>query len=76
MLSKAHLTSHSRMSGSRSVITHRDYLGREDLFCAVLLCILATSNLVRMFYIEINGCSVNNHTHFKKTPTSVLMERE
>ena len=32
MLSKAHLTSHSRMSGSRSVITHRDYLGHEDLF--------------------------------------------
>ena len=42
MLSKAHLTSHSRMSGSRSVITpsdvrwsnnhHRDYLGCEDLF--------------------------------------------
>ena len=26
MLPKAHLTSHSRMSGSRWVITHRDYL--------------------------------------------------
>ena len=23
---------------------HRDYLGREDLFCTVLLCILATSS--------------------------------
>ena len=32
------------MSGSRSVIHHRDYLGREYLFCTVLLCILATSS--------------------------------
>ena len=44
MLSKAHLTSHSRMSGSRGVIHHRDYLGHDDLFCTVLLCILATSS--------------------------------
>ena len=42
MLSKAHLTSHSRMSGSNN--HHCDYLGREDLFCRVLLCILATSS--------------------------------
>ena len=33
MLSKAHLTSHSRMSGSRWMITqHCEYLGREDFF--------------------------------------------
>ena len=32
MLPKAHLTSHSRMSGSRWS-HHRDYLGCEDLFC-------------------------------------------
>ena len=32
MLPEAHVTSHSRMYGSRSVITHRDYLGHEDLF--------------------------------------------
>ena len=44
MLSEAHLTSHSRMSGSRSVITHFDSLGHEDLFCTVLLCILAISS--------------------------------
>ena len=37
MLSNSHLTSHSRMSGS-------DYLGHEDLFCIVLLCILVTSS--------------------------------
>ena len=39
MLSKADFTSYSRMSGSRS--HHPDYLGREDLLCTVLLCILA-----------------------------------
>ena len=33
---KAHLTSHSRMSGS----SHHDYLGHEHLFCTVLLHIL------------------------------------
>ena len=45
MFSKAHLTSHSRMSGSRWVITHYcDHLGCRDLFCIVLLCILATTS--------------------------------
>ena len=44
MLPKSHLTSHSRMSGSRWVITshHHDYLGHEGLFC-MALCPLATS---------------------------------
>ena len=43
MLPKAHLTSHSvKMSGSRWVINHRGYLGHKDLFCIVLLCILAS----------------------------------
>ena len=50
MLSKAHLTSHSRMSGSRSVITPswlsrswRSFLYSPSVysFCTVLLCILA-----------------------------------
>jgi len=45
MLPKTHWTSHSRMSGSRWVITPRyDYLGCEDLFCTVLLCILTTTS--------------------------------
>ena len=44
MLPKAHLTSHSRMSGSSWCLHHRNYLSREDLFCIVLLCILATSS--------------------------------
>ena len=44
MLPKAHLTSHSRMSGSRWMIKPSGYLGHEDLFCIVLLCILATSS--------------------------------
>ena len=41
MFSKVHLTSHSRVSGSRHIewSHHSDYLGREDLFCTVLLCI-------------------------------------
>ena len=42
MLAKARLILHSRMSGSRSVITTSDYLGRENLFRTVL-CILVTS---------------------------------
>ena len=44
MLPKAHLTLHSRMSGSRWVIRLSWLLGHEDLFCTVLLCILATSS--------------------------------
>ena len=58
MLPKAHLTLHSRMFGSRWVITpswlsgsslgsHRvghDWSDLADLFCIVLLCILATSS--------------------------------
>ena len=40
MLPKAHLTLHSRMSGSRWMITHHHgYLDHEDLFCILLLCI-------------------------------------
>ena len=41
MLPKAHLTSHSKMSGSRWVITPSWLSGHEDIFCTVLLCILA-----------------------------------
>ena len=44
MLPKAHLTLHSRMSDLGWWSHHRDYLGCEDLFCIVLLCILATSS--------------------------------
>ena len=39
MFPKAHLTSHSRISGSRLVITPHDYLGHEYLFRTVFLCI-------------------------------------
>ena len=42
MFPKAHLTSHSRISGSRWVMTPSWLSGYEDLFCIVLLCILAT----------------------------------
>ena len=44
MLSKAHLTSHTRMPGSGEWSHHCGYLGHEDLFCIVLLCIFATSS--------------------------------
>ena len=44
MLLKAHLTSHSRMSGSRWMITPMWLSGYEDLFCIVILGILATSS--------------------------------
>ena len=44
MLSKACLTSHSRMSGSRWVITPSWLSVSWNLFCTVLLCILATSS--------------------------------
>ena len=43
MLPKAHLTSHSRMSGLGEWSYHHDYLGHEDLFCIVFLCVLLTS---------------------------------
>ena len=42
MLPKAHLTLHSRMSGSRWVITPSWLSGSWRFFCIVLLCILAT----------------------------------
>ena len=44
MLLKVHLTSHSRMSGSKWVITASWLPGHEDLFGIVLLCILATAS--------------------------------
>ena len=44
MLPKAHLTSHSRISGSRWVTTPSWLSGSLRLFCTVLLCILAISS--------------------------------
>ena len=44
MLSKAHLTSHFRCLALGEWSHHCDYLSHEDLFCTVLLCILATSS--------------------------------
>ena len=44
MFSKARLTSHSRMSDSRWVITPSWLSGSWILSCTVLLCILATSS--------------------------------
>ena len=44
LLSKAHLTLHSRMSSSRWVITPSWLSGSWRSFCISLLCILATSS--------------------------------
>ena len=44
MLPKTHLTSHSRMSASKWVITPSWLSGSWRFFCTVLLCILATSS--------------------------------
>ena len=44
MLLKAHLTSHSRMSGSRWVITPSCLSRLWSSFCTVLLCILVTTS--------------------------------
>ena len=44
MLPKAHLTSHSRMSGSRWVTTPSWLSGSLRPFCIVLLCILTISS--------------------------------
>jgi len=44
MLFQAHFTSHSRMSGSRWVVTPSWLSGSWKSFCIVLLCILATSS--------------------------------
>ena len=44
MLPKAPLTSHYRMLSLGEWSHYRGYLGHEDLFCIVLLCILATSS--------------------------------
>ena len=44
MLSKAHLTSHSRCLALGEWSYYCGYLGCEGLFCIVLLCILVTSS--------------------------------
>ena len=56
MLPKVHLTSHSRMSGSRWVITPSWLSGSWRIFWIVLLCILATSSLLTF----LNGV----HTYY------------
>ena len=61
MLPKAHLPSHSSMSGSRWVITHHDYLGREDLFCIVLCILPCLFNVFR--FCLVHNISVLYWTH-------------
>ena len=49
MLPKAHFTSHSKMSSSSEASHHRGYLGHDDLFCTVVLYIVATSSYIFCF---------------------------
>ena len=61
LLSKAHLTSHSRMSGLSEWSHHHDYLGHEDLFC-IVLCILAP--LYNIFcFCQVHTVSVLYRAH-------------
>ena len=53
LLSKAHLTSHSMMSGSRWVMTPLWLSGSWRSFCTVLLCILATSSYKNTHHIGL-----------------------
>ena len=52
MLPKVHLTSHSRMSGSRWVITPSWLSGSWRSFCIVLLYILTISSLCLLFLLD------------------------
>ena len=57
MLSKAHLTSHSRMSGSRWVITTSWLSWSWRSFLYSFLCILATSSSYLLFLLGPNHFS-------------------
>ena len=61
MLPKAHLTSHSRMSGSSEWSYHNDYLGHEDLFLytsSVYSCPLFFISSVSVRFIQFLSCIV------------------
>ena len=58
MLPKAHLTSHSRLSGSRWLITPFGNLGHKDLFWIVCLCILATISTPKRWCCESTGLNL------------------
>ena len=66
ILPKTHLTSHSRMSRSRWVINPLWLSGHEDLFCTILLCILATSSYYLLLLLDpYQSC----FTNYAKTMT-------
>ena len=69
MVPDAHLTSHSKMSGSGEWAHHRGYLGHEDLFCTVLLYILATSYqylLLLLSFSVLSFCLFALYIEFSK----------
>ena len=67
MLSKAHLTSHSRMSGSCEWSHHCDYLGHEDLFLqfSVYSCHLF---LISSASVQFSSVQSLSHVWFFATP--------
>ena len=66
VLSKAHLTLHSRMSGSRWVITPSWLSGSWRSFFIVLLCIIATSALYLLLLLgPYHFCPLLCHVYMK-----------
>ena len=66
MLPKDNLTSHSRMSGCLALgewSHHHDYLGHQDIFNIVLLCILATSS--QYLLVPCHFCPFCAHFYMK-----------
>ena len=64
MVPKAHLTSHSRMSGLGEWSHHRDYLGHEDLLCVcVCMCVYIYIHIHSDYiYIESDYIYIYIHT--------------
>ena len=67
MFPEAHLISHPGYLALGQWPHHRDYLGREDLFCTVLLCILAISSFTVIKEMW-------KHSFIKKTCTIIFIE--
>ena len=63
MLSKAHLTSHSRMSGSRSVITPSWLSGFMKIFFVQFFCVFLPPLLNIFCFCSVHTISVIYQTH-------------
>ena len=52
---------------------HCDYLGREDLFCTVLLCILATSSNLKTGKLKVKDWVKTDCTNNQWNMTKVVL---